>query len=352
MPASPRLASTIRCSPTGCAVAIRSRSRIGLLAPRKSSPPGGLAALTTAATSYGVRPGCSPTKASIRRPSDAVGLAPLLQPGGVVGVGADGVVLGGDRRRPVGPATLRAHRDDLDVLAGQQPLHRAGQRRVPEHDDALDCVRRVRCRAAAGRCGSGSPPSATRCSARRAAASSRARPAAAPAAPRRPPPPPPSAGPAAGSTPAARSTATTDSPDRLGTGRRAGRRMLERSELSGSGTSGSSNWQLRWTGPPGCQAASRASGLGAVEVGEAGGVAEEADLVGGLVGAGAAEAGGAVGGHGDEGYAGMGRLEDSGVQVGRRRTRGRHDRDRPARSLGQPEGDEGGGALVDPGVQP
>ncbi len=37
-----------------------------------------------------------------------------------------------------------------------------------------------------------------------------------------------------------------------------------RSGLSGSGISGSSNWQLRWTGPPGSQAASKASGSGAV----------------------------------------------------------------------------------------
>ncbi len=74
----------------------------------------------------------------MRRPSARSASLPLLEPCGVVGVGTDGVVLGSDRERAVGPATPRTHRDDLDVLAGHQPLHRAGQRRVPEHDDALD----------------------------------------------------------------------------------------------------------------------------------------------------------------------------------------------------------------------
>ena len=66
MPASPRFATTIRRSPTGYGCAIRSRSRIGLLAPTKSIPPGGRAALTVAATAYGDTSGWSATRSSMR----------------------------------------------------------------------------------------------------------------------------------------------------------------------------------------------------------------------------------------------------------------------------------------------
>ena len=339
MPARPRLASTIRCSPTGCAVAIRSRSRIGLLAPTKSSPPGGLAALTTAATSYGVRPGCSATKVSIRRPSARSAVAPLLEPGRVVGLGGDGDVLGGDGRGPVGPATLGAHRDDLDVLAREQPHHRPGQRRVPEDDDPLDA------RAEVG--AEQQPVGADRVRAR-------PRPAAR-LGEQRP------AGPL-GQRPRRRPRVVPGDHDRprpelqqvdLVVIRIAPPRIVRAPRLHKCriGTSGSDISTLRSNicgiGPgSGDQrlvelavqvdrAAGEPGGVegvrgGGVEVGEAGRVAEEAHLVGGLVGAGAAEAGGAVGGDRDEGYAGMGGLEHGRVQVGRRRAGRRHHGDRPA----------------------
>ena len=105
-PARPRLASTIRRSPTGWAPAIRSRSRIGLLAPTTSSPPGGLAASTTRATSYGVRPGCSATKASMR--ADSVRSAARHSSSQAVSVGSateTAACSAVDGERPVGPAT-------------------------------------------------------------------------------------------------------------------------------------------------------------------------------------------------------------------------------------------------------
>ena len=159
MPARPRLASTIRRSPTGWAVAIRSRSRIGLLAPTTSRPPGGLAALTAAATSYGVRPGCSATKASMRSTQRAVRRAPLLEPAGVVRPSAR------DRRRArrrpgtAGPASdpacapRRPRRRRAPAAAAPAGTGSGGRTRRPARSG-----RRARCRAAAGRCGSGSRP--------------------------------------------------------------------------------------------------------------------------------------------------------------------------------------------------
>jgi hypothetical protein len=78
---------------------------------------------------------------------------------------------------------------------------------------------------------------------------------------------------------------------------------------------------------------------------------EDADLVGGLVGVGAAEPGRPVRGEHDEWDAGVGGLEDGGMQVGDGRPR-RTDHRGPRTHLGQPESEEAGGPLVDAGVQP
>jgi hypothetical protein len=74
-------------------------------------------------------------------------------------------------------------------------------------------------------------------------------------------------------------------------------------------------------------------------------------LVDGLVGARADQLRGPVGGQGEQRHAGVGRLQHRGVQVRRGRAGGRADRHRPAGPQREPEGQEPGGALVDPHVQ-
>ena len=142
MPARPRLASTIRRSPTGWARAIRSRSRIGLLAPTKSRPPGGLAALTAAATSYGVRPGCSATNASMRLPSAR---SASRHSSSHVGSSASAVTAS------CSAVTGRAGRASGRACAPRPPRRRRGraaaararERRVPEPTAAEGPVRSV-----------------------------------------------------------------------------------------------------------------------------------------------------------------------------------------------------------------
>ena len=186
----------------------------------------------------------------------------------------------------------------------------------PNDDDPLDPARRGRCRAAAGRCGSRSRRCASRWSARRAAASPPARPAPARAARRRRRRPRRCAGPS-GST-------ALGPPGRARRGPRLRRRGRDRAGRPGgpSGTSGSSSWTLRCTGPVGDQPASsrprprqrRASAKLAA-------APKTPDLVGGLVGAGAAQPRRPVGGDDDQRHAGVGGLEHGRVQVGRPRCR-------------------------------
>jgi hypothetical protein len=78
--------------------------------------------------------------------------------------------------------------------------------------------------------------------------------------------------------------------------------------------------------------------------------AEDAEVVGGLVGVGAAQARRTVGGDDDEPDIGMSGLEDGWVQVGDGRAR-RADHRRGRAGLGQAEGEEACGPLVDAGVQ-
>ncbi|GMA22815.1 hypothetical protein GCM10025864_05740 [Luteimicrobium album] len=84
---------------------------------------------------------------------------------------------------------------------------------------------------------------------------------------------------------------------------------------------------------------------------------EDPDLVGGLVGARAAQLVGAVGGEEQQGDARVVRLEDGRVEVRDRRARRRHDRDRfghPSAQrapAGEAEREEPGVALVDADVQ-
>ncbi len=80
-------------------------------------------------------------------------------------------------------------------------------------------------------------------------------------------------------------------------------------------------------------------------------VPEEADLVGGLVGAGAPHPGRSVGGDHDEPDPGVGGLHHGGQEVGGGRPGGAHHRG-PGTHLGEAEREEPGGALVDAGVQP
>ena len=266
MPARPRLASTIRRSPTGWAVAIRSRSRIGLLAPTKSRPPGGLAALTAAATSYGVRPGWSADERVDPRGQRAVGRRATPR-----------ARRRRRRRRPARPPSCseatgngrsgqrpRARTETTSTSGARQQLRdRPGQRRVPEHDDPLDPGAEVGAEEQRGRCGSGWRRCGSRCWARRAAASR-----------------PRSASCRAGGPASSPATTTVRGPgaERVRGRCRRGPRVREhhvgsvapvtlgvgRIRVGGVGSSGSSNWQLRWIGPSGNQAASRASSSGAV----------------------------------------------------------------------------------------
>ena len=78
---------------------------------------------------------------------------------------------------------------------------------------------------------------------------------------------------------------------------------------------------------------------------------EDPDLVGGLVGVGAAQPQRPVGGDHHQRHPGVVGLEHRRVQVRHRGARRAHHRG-PRPALGQPEGEEPGGPLVDPGVQP
>ena len=79
---------------------------------------------------------------------------------------------------------------------------------------------------------------------------------------------------------------------------------------------------------------------------------EEARLADGLVGPGADQLRGPVGGQGEQRHAGVGRLQHRGVQVRRGRAGRRADRHRAAGPQREPEGQEPARALVDPHVQP
>ncbi len=78
--------------------------------------------------------------------------------------------------------------------------------------------------------------------------------------------------------------------------------------------------------------------------------AEQPGLHGRLVAADAAELVRTVGAEHDHRYTGVVRLEHGGVQVRDGGARGRHDRGGPAALDGEPEGEEPGGALVEPDV--
>ena len=112
-----------------------------------------------------------------------------------------------------------------------------------------------------------------------------------------------------------------------------------------AGTSGSSSWTLRCTSPGPIDV------IGASTSSVAHLRPEDADLVGGLVGVGAAQPGRPVRGDHDERHPRVVRLEHGRVQVRHRGPGGADDRG-PRAALGQPEGQEAGGPLVDPRVQP
>ena len=141
--------------PRGYGATIRSRSRTGLEAPTKSRPPGGTAALTAPATCCGVSRPRAASSPSSRRRDVGVAALPLVEPGPSsrsarisVGLLAGEPPAARPRSRPgprpggrvprVGPAGRAADGDDLEVVAGQQPGHRPRQRRVPEDHDLLD----------------------------------------------------------------------------------------------------------------------------------------------------------------------------------------------------------------------
>ena len=80
-------------------------------------------------------------------------------------------------------------------------------------------------------------------------------------------------------------------------------------------------------------------------------LAEEAHLVGGLVGTGAPHRRRPVGGDHDQRYAGVGGLQHGRVEVRGGCARRAEDDGGPVAALGQAEREEAGGALVDPRVQ-
>lgn len=113
----------------------------------------------------------------------------------------------------------------------------------------------------------------------------------------------------------------------------------------------------RQRGPDVARLAGQAGRRGQVE-GEPHRGAEDAHLVGGLVGTGAAQLVRPVGGQDEKRQPGVVRLEDGGVQVRHGGAgRGDHGHGEPRRfggggRAGEAEREEGGGALVDPHVQP
>jgi hypothetical protein len=117
-----------------------------------------------------------------------------------------------------------------------------------------------------------------------------------------------------------------------------------RQRTAGGGESGGE-------GPDGGRGVGHGVGVGEVEARAHRG-AEEARLqLGGLVGPGAAQVRGAVGGHDDQGAAGVVRLEDGRVQVGHRRARRGDDGAETVAVQTRAERGEGGDALVVPHVQ-
>ena len=168
----------------------------------------------------------------------AVGREPLLEPRRVVGRSAVGAVTRGRPGTVAPPTTPGARRGEhLDVVAGQQPGDRAGQRRVAEHDHPLDPLRRARSRAGAGSSGARSLRCGRRWSVRRTTASRRARPGPGPAGRRRRPRPPRCAG------------RSRERSARRGCSRARARAAGGAGVQRSSGSSGSSSWTLRCTGP-------------------------------------------------------------------------------------------------------
>ena len=123
---------------------IRSRSRIGLDAPTKSSPPSGSSSADGTGDFVRRQVGLVPQQRVQLTADGAVGCLPRGQPRGIVGGRVDARStswLTGKGRSDQQPG--ERDRDDLDVVARQQPGHRPRQRRVADHDDALDPVAEV-----------------------------------------------------------------------------------------------------------------------------------------------------------------------------------------------------------------
>ena len=91
--------------------------------------------------------------------------------------------------------------------------------------------------------------------------------------------------------------------------------------------------------------------IGGGDVERRGEGAEDPDLVGGLVGAGAPQARGPVGGHDHHRHTGVRGLDHGGQEVGHGRARGARHRRGAVADLREAEGEEAGGPLVDARVQ-
>ncbi len=151
MPERPRLAITLRRSPTAYGATIRSRSRIGLEAPTTSSPLGRDRPADGAGDLVRREPGLGGEQ-PVEPPGDlGVGGAPLREP--VVAVvgparqpgrpAAPEVELVVDRERALRPDAARLHRPDLDVVAAEQPGDRPRQRGVTGDHHPLDAAPEV-----------------------------------------------------------------------------------------------------------------------------------------------------------------------------------------------------------------
>ena len=394
MPARPRLATTIRCSPTGYSATIRSRSRTGLEAPTNSSPWGGQGGAQRARDVVRGQPLLGREEGVEAVAQLGVPAPPLGEPGGGGARGAGlprlrgpgqvllGLVVGpggaDDAGHPVpgvGPAGRTGDRDHLDVAARQQPGHRPGEGGVAVDHDLLD---------PAGELLVGEQQAVgadrVRAGARAAGGLREQRPAGTLGEhPRRRP------GVVAGDHHGAASRG-----DGLGLrprrvrglgpglpvrtavagvgpaavhvgGQRVGELHVEVHRPRGLHAAAGRGDQVPGDqGAPGGDLVSLAhpvhaprAGEGRRDVGEgADRAAEDLHLVGGLVGVGAAQARGPVGAEHDQRQPGVRGLEDGGVQVRHRGARGGHHRHRPARGPGHAEGEEAGRALVDPHVQP
>ena len=314
---------------------------------RTAGRPAAAPRLTAPATSYGVRSGSAASRRVEVARDAAVGVVPRVGPRGVVRSArrrtwSTSRTTGNGRSDQV-PAV--AHRDHLDVVAGEQARDRPGQGGVAEDHHPLDPVAELAAEQQAVGADDGCRRCGSRWTARRAAAtppSRRARGRAARRRPRRP----------------RRCAARGRGRAARGLRRRPGTAQSGRLSPVPAAVVGQQRvveLDVEVDGPAVAVAAHEGEQL--VEVGRGdvegrGEGPEDADLVGGLVGPGAPQPGRPVGGDHDERHAGVGRLDHGGSRLATAVPDVQATAAGRPPTFARPSARKRGGALVDPGVQP